>query len=258
MQSDLQLELEQLGFTERQACVYVTLLRFGKSGAQQLALASGLPRASCYDTLEQLVAQGLVRSIEDGGQQVFATEPPDRINVMLALQLEEVQSRRRRAEAFLPQLTALTGDGATKPRFRIINDAEELRAIHAEYAELDKPILQMVGYDAFLELHRESTVQEHSERLQEKRSKGRAILVTDLPVDAPAGSGFEVRRVPAAMMDVRGEMTVCEDHVLLFAYTENITAIEIVSPAIADTCRATLELAWQRAGEIEKQLAGIA
>jgi len=182
------------------------------------------------------------------------TEPPDRINRMLALQLEEVQARRRRAETFLPQLAALTGDGTSKPKFRLINDAEELRAIHEEYADMDKPILQLVGYDAFLELHRESTVQEHNERLHEKRSKGRAILVTDLPVDAPTGLGFEVRRVPTAMMDVRGEMTVCEDHVLLFAYTQNVTAIEIISPAIADTCRATLELAWLQAGEIERRL----
>lgn len=254
MQGDLQRELEQLGFTERQACVYVTLLRFGKSGTQQLALATGLPRASCYDTVQQLIAQGLVKAASDDGQQMFVTEPPDRINALLALQLEEVQARRRRAEMFLPRLTALTGDGNLKPRFRIVNDAEELRSIHREYAELDKSILQLVGYDAFLDLHRESQVQENSERLQERRSKGRAILITDLPVDAPPGTGFEIRRVPPSMIEVKGELTVCDDRVLLFAYTQNIVAIEIISPAIADTCRATLELAWQRAGEIEKQL----
>ncbi len=254
MQGDLQFELEQLGFTERQACVYVTLLRFGKSGAQQLALATGLPRASCYDTLGQLISQGLVRLIEDTEQQTFITEPPNQINKLLALQLEEVHARRRRAELFLPQLEALAGDGQLKPRFRIINDAKELHAIHAEYAELNKPILQLVGYDAFLELHRETLVQENTERLQQKQSCGRAILVTDLPIDPPRGSDFIVRRVPKALMDVRGEMTVCEDHVLLFAYTHNVVAIEIISPAIADTCRATLELAWQQAGEIQKQL----
>jgi len=254
MQNDLQRELEQLGFSERQACVYVTLLRFGKSGAQQLSLASGLPRASCYDTLQQLAAQGLVKSIAEDGQQVFLTESPERINTMLALQLEEIQARRRRAETFLPQLSALSGDGATKPRFRIINDTEELRVIHAEYAEMAKPILQLVGYDAFLELHKESAVQQNTERLQEKRSMGRAILITDLPIDPPTGTGFEIRRVPASMIEVKGEMTVCEDYVLLFAYTQNVVAMEIISPAIANTCRATLELAWQRAGEIEKQL----
>jgi hypothetical protein len=254
MQTDLQRELEQLGFSERQACVYVTLLRFGKSGAQQLALATGLPRASCYDTVQQLVAQGLVKPVNDAGQQVFVTEPPDRINTMLALQLEEVQARRRRAEMFLPRLTALTGDGEARPRFRIVNDADELRAIHKELADMDKPIIQLVGYDAFLALHRETDVQEKSERLQEKRSQGRAILVTDLPIDPPAGSRFEVRRLPPSMLEVTGEMLVCEDRVVLFSYTQNIVAIEIVSPAIANTCRATLELAWQQAGEIEKKL----
>lgn len=254
MQGDLQRELEQLGFTERQACVYVTLLRFGKCGTQQLALASGLPRASCYDTVQQLVTQGLVKSATDTGQQVFVTEPPDRINVMLALQLEEVQARRRRAEQFLPRLSALTGDGSVKPRFRIVTDENELRAIHAEYADMDRPIIQLIGYDAFLDLNRETVVKENGERLSEKKSQGRAILVTDQPVDAPAGSRFEVRRIPPSMLEVKGEMTICADHVLLFAYTNGIVAIEIVSPGIASACQATLELAWQRAGEIEKQL----
>lgn len=256
MQGDLQRELEELGFTERQACVYVTLLRFGKSGVQNLALASGVPRASCYDTLEHLTKQGLVKAIDEAGQQMFITEPPDRINLMLALQLEEIQSRRRRAEIFLPRLEALTGDGDIQPRFRIISDAAELRALHQEYADMGLPHLQLVGYDAYLALHRESTVQENTERLQHKPSQGRAILVTDQPVDAPIGSGFEVRRIPTAMMDVPGELAVCGDHVVMFAFTKNLVAIEIISPAMASTVRATLELAWQRAGEIEKQLEG--
>jgi hypothetical protein len=256
MQADLQRELEGLGFSERQARVYVTLLRFGKSGAQQIATAAGLPRASCYDTLEQLAKQGLVKAVEENSQQVFATEPPGRINLMLALQLEEVQARRRRAEAFLPRLEALAGDGDSRPRFRIINDTEELRKLHQEYAELGKPHLQIVGYDAFLALHKETTVQENAERLRHKPSHGRAILVTDLPVDAPIGSGFEVRRVPTAMMDVKGEMAVCGDRVILFAFTDKVVAIEIISQSMANTCWAALELAWQRAGEIEEQLQG--
>ncbi|MFZ2682337.1 MAG: helix-turn-helix domain-containing protein [Patescibacteria group bacterium] len=255
MQTDLQRELEALGFSERQACVYVTLLRFSKSGVQQLALASGLPRATCYDTLQQLITQGLVKGASESGQQVYITEPPDRLNLLLTLQLEEAQARRQRALNFLPQLEALAADGVVRPQFRIINDVEELRELHSAYANLDQPILQMVGYDAFLELHKHSLVQERGARLQSKKSKGRAILVTDTKVDAPAGADFEVRCIPAAMLDVKGEMTVCADHVLMFAYTLNVTAIEIISPTIADTCRATLELAWRQAGDIERQLA---
>lgn len=256
MQSELQSELEQLGFSERQAAVYVALLRFGKTGVQPLALALGMPRASCYDALQQLVQQGLVKSMTERGQQVFVTESPDRIGTLLNLQLEEVQARRRRAELFLPRLEALLGDGTGKPRFRIVNDVRELQAIHAEYAELGRPILQLVGYDAFLALHREDVVQQNTERLQTQRSVGRAILITDLPIEPPTGSGFQVRCVPPSMVTAQGEMTVCGDRVLLFAYTDNTVAIEIISAAIANTCQATLELAWQQAGEIEKTLKG--
>jgi hypothetical protein len=256
MQGDVQRELEELGFSERQARVYVTLLRFGPSAVQQIALAAGLPRASCYDTLQQLVKQGLVKGVEDASQQVFVTEPPGRINMLLSLQLEEVQARRRRAEIFLPRLEALAGDGDARPRFRIINDAEELRQLHQEYADMGKPHLQIIGYDAFLALHRESVVQDNVERLRHKPTQGRAILVTDLPIDAPIGSGFEVRRVPTAMLEIQGEMAVCGDRIILFAFTDKVVAIEIVSQAMANTCRAALELAWLQAGEIEKRLRG--
>lgn len=254
MQTDLQRELEQLGFSERQACVYLALLRFGKSGAQQLALATGLPRASCYDTLQQLVSQGLIKSDSEDGQKLFVTEPPDRIKTLIDLQLAEIQTRQRRALQFLPQLSALAGDATVKPRFRIINDNTELHAIHKDYADMHEPILQLVGYDAFLELHRRRVVQENVNRLRQTQSQGRAVLVTDMHVELPPGTGFKVRCVPRAMLEVRGEMTVCADHVLLFAYTQMVVAIEIISPAIADTCRAALELAWQQAGEIEKKL----
>jgi len=52
-------------------------------------------------------------------------------------------------------------------------------------------------------------------------------------------------------------MTICGSHVLLFSFSPTLHAIEIISPSIAQTCGQTLELAWQRAGELEKTLKGI-
>ncbi len=254
MQSDLQRELEQLGFSERQACVYVSLLRFGKTGAMQLSLATGIPRASCYDALQQLVKQGLVLTFEDDGQQTFVCEPPERILSLLRLQAEELKLRHERAQDFVPRLSALAANGQDKPRVRVVTDMEEMNQIHVDYANMPEPIIQVVGYDAFVQLQSQSALGERRARLQKQSSQGRAILITNQKVDPPPGSGFDIRLIPSDMINLKGEMTVCGNHVLLFSFSPSLHAIEIVSPSIAETCRQTLEMAWQRAGEIEASL----
>ena len=257
MQTDLQHELEQLGFTQRQASVYLALLRFGKSGAQQLSLASGIPRASCYDALQQLMSQGLVTTIPDAGQQMFVAEPPERIGLLLAMQLEETQKRRRQAEVFLPKLSALAASNDSKPRIRVITDADELRALHQEMLDIHKPFLQLLGYDAYVRLYPESVRSKNLMQLQRRQPIGRSILVTDKFIDTPWQTQIAVRRIPPTMFTAMdGEMTVCGDHTYLFTFTSDLTAIEIISVTIANVCLASLEMAWQHAGAIEKQLAG--
>jgi hypothetical protein len=73
------------------------------------------------------------------------------------------------------------------------------------------------------------------------------MLVTDKQVTFPDLPNYDVRCVSPAVVAATGEMSVCGDRILLFSYTTGIIAIEIRSQAIADTCRATLELAWKAA-----------
>jgi predicted transcriptional regulator len=257
MQTDLQHELEQLGFTERQASVYLALLRFGKSGAQQLSVVLGVPRASCYDALQQLIRQGLATAVTDNHQQYFLAAPPERIGMLLAMQLEETQRRRQQAEAFLPKLTALAASTSTKPRIRLITDPKELRALHQEMLDIHRPFLQLIGFDAYRRLYPETTRTKHASQLQRRQAHGRAILISDEPIDAPWQTDILVRCLPTALLpSVDGEMTVCGDYTYLFAFTQDLAAIEIVSATVAKVCTASLELAWQQAGVIEKQLAG--
>ncbi len=249
MQNDLQLELQKLGFYERHARVYVTLLRLGKSGVFQLARGADVPRASCYDILQRLLADGMVRQTTEAGQQMFLPEPPERILSLLRLQRQEIADREEHAARILPQLTALMADGVVKPRVRLIADLQEILDLHREYTCLAEPILQLVGYDAFTSLQKSSVVTKQHERLGKEKSRGRSILVTDKPVEAPLGSLFEVRCIPPDLLVIKGEMTVCGDRVLLFTYVETLFAVEIISASLADTCRLALELAWQKAGE---------
>lgn len=251
MASDLQQALITLGFSERDALIYLALLRFGKSGAPQLALATGVPRASCYDVLESLVVRGLARSLQEGEQRVFLAEPPERLQTYLNVQLQEMENRVQALDRLMPQLLSLTSDGAVRPGVRILTTEEDLRQTRQDFFDSGEPLLQIVGYDAFKRTRSERALREQFQELKMKKTRGRIMYVTDEPVE-DIDWGFEVRKISPSLLDVPGEISVYADRTALFSYTHGLVGVEIISGPIAATCKAVLELAWRQAQEIAK------
>ena len=251
MTSDLQQALVTLGFSERDAAVYLALLRFGQSGAPQLALATGVPRASCYDILEHLAARGLARCVQDGDQRIFVAEPPERLQTYLQLQAQEMQGRLSALDRLMPQLVSLSGDGGVRPRVRLLATEDDLRQARQEFFNSGEPLLQVVGYDAFKKIRSERSRREQFQELKTKKTRGRIMYVTDEPVE-DIDWGFEVRRISPSLLDVPGEISVYADRTALFSYANGLVGVDIVSGPIAATCKAVLELAWRQAGEIQK------
>lgn len=256
MPADLIQELTKLGLHDREAQVYVLLLQHGRSTAQTIAHATEMPRASCYGILENLAEKKLVSLRDERGQREYVAEPPERLRGLLRAQAEEVQERMQRIELALPQLLALASDASVKPQVRLHKGAQDLQQLQESFRDWEGETIQLIGYDALMDLSpaRQTVIREQSLLRREKKKTGRAIIVTDKH-KAPEGI-FETRTLPASLLDVPGELSVCGERVLLFGYQEDVVAVEIHSPAIAQTCQAILELAWRLAGDLEQKFKG--
>jgi sugar-specific transcriptional regulator TrmB len=92
--------LKDLGFTDKEAAIYLALLQAGRATAYQVAAKSGLKKPTAYVILDGLVQRGAARRILKGrGTQYAATDP---VEVFV-----EARSRVSRAESALPRLRAL-------------------------------------------------------------------------------------------------------------------------------------------------------
>ena len=69
--------LKQLGFSEKEIKVYLTLLKSGPSSVRTLAQVSGINRGTTYDILKSLIAQGLVSYYNKAAHQYFTAESPE-------------------------------------------------------------------------------------------------------------------------------------------------------------------------------------
>jgi len=250
---DIIYDLTKLGFSQKEAGCYVAALQFGVASAQQIGEYAGINRATTYNVLSELANKGLITPFMEAKERKYRAEPPARILTLLHLQQKEIEQRRVMADELMLRLQVFHNLSASKPVIRYHESFAGLRSMQKEYETIGGDIIQIVGLDTLRRLHgREATNVKHVESLQAQDRKIRSILVTDDFIATAEYSNVDVVCVPGDFVDVQGEMTVCGERLVLFSYTSGLIAIEIHSKTIANTARAVLELAWQRAKEWER------
>lgn len=74
--------LKSLGMTKYEALVYIALLRVTSATASEIHESSGVPRASVYPVLDQLLAKDLVSESQSAPKRFAAIPPQDAIGKM--------------------------------------------------------------------------------------------------------------------------------------------------------------------------------
>ena len=116
--------LEKLGLTEREACVYLSLLEHGQLGVSDIARKTALYRTDIYLALGRLKEEALVLSVPRGKQRVYRAAPP----TVLEKKFLEL------ANHFDEKISALSALAHTphgeRPQVTYVEGVKGIRAIH--------------------------------------------------------------------------------------------------------------------------------
>ena len=115
--------LEELGISNRQTDLYLTLLKLGPSSIRDIASAAGLNRGTTYEELKRLRIMSLVTYFPQGKRRFFCAEQPD----VLLRKAEEkrtatVKAVERLEHEILPDLAQITPDGTNTKVFHYEGD----------------------------------------------------------------------------------------------------------------------------------------
>ena len=120
--------LKKLGFSDKYAKVYLTLLRLGPSSVRNLADATSLNRGTTYDALKWLKEKGVVNFYKKDSKQLFVAENPDKLHKMVLEQRENLDVVDQQLDRLIPELHALYNKGGERPVARYFT-GKELRQI---------------------------------------------------------------------------------------------------------------------------------
>jgi len=112
MQVDI---FKKLGFNDKNAKIYLALLRLGPSSVRKLAESCELNRGTTYDSLKWLKDQGVVSFYQKDTKQYFVAEKPEKLLDIIRYREEELQETGKDIEKMIPELQALHNKGGERP-----------------------------------------------------------------------------------------------------------------------------------------------
>lgn len=232
-----------LGFSEKEAQVYLALLEIGIGSAVTIARKAAIKRPTTYVVLDELIQRGAVITVPQSDKKLYRAIPPK-------ILFETIEERLRQAKAMLPEIEALAATESYKPKvlfFEGIGGVKEVlkygmdelagKEIKGFYAKTSSEIMK-----------RFDNYQEYNAYLKKNKIQMRGIAPKDQSLkpfrksDEDFGRNFKEVDKEKYSSDVAIE--IGETFVRFFDPV-NLQALVIENPAITKTLSQIFEMIWR-------------
>ena len=112
-------QIIDLGLSEKEAEIYLTLLSMGSATIDGLSKETKIKRSTVYVQLKALVKKGLIGSRKEGKTVQFVAESPHNLKRVLDQYLVEVEKKKIQAESLIPILLSQFIDHGARPSVRV-------------------------------------------------------------------------------------------------------------------------------------------
>lgn len=256
--TQLKINLQSFGFSEKEVDVYVALLELGRSTVTKISLKAGINRTTGYDILGSLVNKKMVSVSGKEPKQEYSAEPPTAITEYLKRQIMQTETYIKESEKILPELVVLYSQ-ENRPRIRFYEGVDGLEYVYEDTLTSSEPIRAYATVD---DMHKAlpNYFPKYYRRRAEKNISIRAII-PETPSGRERGThNVEEKRetafVPADKYYFSPEINIYDNKVMIASWREKLGVI-IESEEIADAMKKIYELAWAEAKRLNQNLRSV-
>ncbi len=249
--------LKNIGFSEKEATVYLTLLELNEALPAGIARKTGLKRPTTYLVLEELQKRGIVSSVKKSGILYYQASKPE---VFLEKERQRITSMNKTLETLttaLPELQALHQQYAATPQMSVYYGKEGLIQVMEDTLTAKGDILCWSNTDLAVN----TLLKDYHPSYVKKKVK-RKIWSKCLFLEDAIGRNFkkrskeelrEVRFLPEDERVFGNEINIYDDKVSIISHEDQVGVI-IQNKNIAETQRAIFELCFKMAKQLEKEV----
>ncbi len=245
---ELAAKLQSVGFTDKQAKVYVAALFLGPSAVQKIAEQADINRATAYVILDELANMGLVSESTQGKKTVFVAEPPAAIDRYLEAQAKALSAKKDELKSLLPGLNEMSRstDSDDAPVVRFYKGEDGAPTAHGYFrrkAKANTVVYSMTNVDEVKKIIPDILVTNPKSRMKKKIASKVIYSFADGELPTSRTDLRETYRLPE---EVEADINLYDDGVTFLSYRgKDSVGIIIESKDIAKALRQLFELAWK-------------
>jgi sugar-specific transcriptional regulator TrmB len=242
--------LLQLGFSEKESEVYLSILQNNESSILTIARDSGLSRGTAYDIVEHLKSKGLVAEIKKGKKRrLVAESPTNSLYSILDQKHERLERSKQAVENILPLIKAIDAHSDFKPQVRIYTGEKGFRRVWDEILSSGvKEFLSIARIETFVKFAGEEFLDEIVTRKVKAGISSRAINEDSLPaknMQAKDKSYDRETRIAPKEFQFPSTEIIFGDKIAMFSTQKENIILVIESKEFSDTHRAYFEMLWK-------------
>lgn len=251
--------LRKIGFSEKDAKVYMQLIRLGAQPVSTIAEKAGINRTTTYDIITTLTKRGLISSIKKGSATYFkALDPKNLLNYLereKVEQIKKIEKQQKEISALLPALISLENPESTKPKVSFYEGEKGLRQAYEDTLTSTETILAYANVE---DMHK--GLPNFFPEYYQRRGVEKKIHIKCIAPDNPTSKerhkkdkkeNREMFLIPSEEYDFSPEINIYDDKVLYASWREKM-AIIIKSKEIADFHKKMYKLCWAQAKNLSK------
>ncbi len=113
--------LKSIGFSDKTANIYLSLLALGPSSVRALAQKTELNRGTVYDSLKWMKGKGVIDYYEKDKKQYFVVENPEKLHRLVQEQQKQLQEADNKLDKIIPELKSVYDKGGDRPIAKYYN-----------------------------------------------------------------------------------------------------------------------------------------
>lgn len=233
-------ELKEIGFTEYETKIYLSLLQSPEISAYKLAEKTGLYRQVTYDTLKRLEEKGFVNSTTEGKAKLFKATDPELI-------LEILNEKTESYEKILPKLKEIKSASKNKTIVETYKGENVLRIalrdiINKLKNKKDKTIL-CTAVDEYLPKEKYRLIVDHYERdMLHYKIKEKVIIKESTKGIFQKGTS-KYKKISKKFFN-ENPIQIYDDNVQILTFGNPNYLIIIRNKEIANSYKKQFELMW--------------
>jgi len=244
----LQNNLMAMGFSEKEATVYISSLELGKGTVSQIARKAAINRTTAYHILGSLVNKGLVVISGKEPKQEYVAEPPEKIINMFNNYIKTNENYIKEAKELIPKLKSIHNVRG-RPQIRFYEGKEGVKQVYEDTLTSHEAIRAF----AHVEDNNEALPQYFPDYFFRRAAK--KIPIRAIFVDSPDARELikfdkvqmrETALVPEKDYAFSPEINIYDNKIMIASWREEL-GITIESQEIARAMKKIFELAWKEA-----------